>query len=133
MERISLEKLKQDLCSRITKSEWTKLEEADKSLYINEFNRSVMLRMKTAAPGEGSADPKDLKALEDDLAAYLNEYMADHPEGHKWIIIACLFLTFIERRPMHPQSAAGWTEKDGRFYCPHKVEDSLTCRYCACE
>jgi uncharacterized protein (UPF0305 family) len=59
--------------------------------------------------------------------------MADRPEGHKWIILACLYLTFAERLPMHPQSAAKWIEKDGRFYCRYMEEDSVTCRYCMCE
>ncbi len=64
---------------------------------------------------------------------YVVRYMKDKPEGHKWIILACLYLTFVEHLPMHPQHAAGWIEKDGRYYCPHMVPDSITCRYCMCE
>ena len=84
-------------------------------------------------PTNSGVDPADAATLEADLSAYLNEYMADRPEGHKWIILACLYLTFAERLPMHPQSAAKWVEKGGRQYCPSMAPESITCKYCVCE
>ena len=84
-------------------------------------------------PTNSGVDPSDAVALEADLTTYLNEYMADRPEGHKWIILACLYLTFVERLPMHPQSAAKWVEKGGRCYCPSMAPESITCKYCVCE
>ena len=75
---------------------------------------------------------ESVRELTEDLEKYLAEYLADHPEGHKWIIIACLYLTFAEGLPMHPQHAAKWQKTASGYVCPHKVEDSITCRYCVC-
>lgn len=133
------------LKKRISPEEAALLRKGTGGLCVSEFNRDVCLRLldaeipthgesgaKTYAGG-GNVDPDDAASLENDLASYLNEYMTDRPEGHKWIILACLYLTFAERLPMHPQSAAKWIEKDGRFYCRYMEEDSVTCRYCMCE
>ena len=133
------------LKKRISPEEAAMLRKGTDGLCVSEFNRDVCLRLLDAeisTPGEsgaktsaggGAVDPDDAARLEADLESYLNEYMADRPEGHKWIILACLYLTFAERLPMHPQSAAKWIEKDGRFYCRYMEEDSVTCRYCMCE
>lgn len=133
MRMLNKKDLKEELCSKITKAEWDALE-CGEGVYINSFNRSVMLRMRDAeVRAEGKLPRDSIDELTDDLSAYLKQYMADHPEGHKWIIFACLYLTFIEGLPMHPKSSAGWVEQGGKYYCIHKVEDSLTCGYCVCE
>ena len=128
------------LKERIGPEEAEQLRNGTEGLCISAFNRDVCLRLLDAdIPGvtvdryNADVDPTDAAALEADLSAYLNEYMADRPEGHKWIILACLYLTFAERLPMHPQSAAKWVEKDGRYYCPSMAPESITCKYCMCE
>ena len=129
------------LKERISPREAALLRKGTDGLCISTFNRDVCLRLLDAeistVGGTGCAaaefDPADAARLEADLTAYLNEYMADKPEGHKWIILACLYLTFAERLPMHPQSAAKWVEKDGRYYCPSMAPESVTCGYCMCE
>ena len=62
------------------------------------------------------ADENDVRELEDSLNAFLCMYMDDHREAHKWIVLSCLELTFVEGRPMHPQKKAGWKEIDGHYY-----------------
>lgn len=127
------------LKARISPREAEQLRNGTDGLCISAFNRDVCLRLLDDIPGVtvdrdfAVIDPTDAAALEADLSAYLNEYMADRPEGHKWIILACLYLTFAERLPMHPQSAAKWVEKDGRYYCPSMAPESITCKYCMCE
>ncbi|MBQ9826796.1 MAG: hypothetical protein IJM61_06420 [Firmicutes bacterium] len=133
------------LKKRISPEEAALLRKGTDGLCVSAFNRDVCLRLLDAeismsgesgtknSTGRDAVDPDDAARLEADLASYLNEYMADRPGGHKWIILACLYLTFAERLPMHPQSAAKWIEKDGRFYCRYMEEDSVTCRYCMCE
>ena len=71
--------------------------------------------------------------MEDSLNAFLCMYMDDHREAHKWIVLSCLELTFVEGRPMHPQKKAGWKEIDGHYYCPSMEKGSVVCTYCACE
>ena len=145
------------LKERISPQEAEQLRNGTDGLCISAFNRDVCLRLldaeiprgtvdrdsadracpkspkNTADSDSAAIDPADVAALEADLSAYLNEYMEDRPEGHKWIILACLYLTFAERLPMHPQSAAKWVEKDGRYYCPSMAPESITCKYCMCE
>ena len=127
------------LKARISPREAEQLRNGTDGLCISAFNRDGCLRLLDDIPGVtvdrdfAVIDPTDAAALEADLSAYLNEYMADRPEGHRWIILACLYLTFAERLPMHPQSAAKWVEKDGRYYCPSMAPESITCKYCMCE
>ena len=122
------------LCSMVSDPERTALENGGAGLYISAFNRQVLLRMLRNNGNEGpDADEQAVRELTADLTAFLNACMADHPEGHKWIIIACLYLTFVEKLPMHPQEAAKWQKVDGRFLCPSQVKDSLICQYCVCE
>jgi len=150
METITTSKLKEMLCARISDSEWEALERGGNTaqesgncktpgpggdLCISSFNRSVMLRLRDSMKDDALdvVDCADVRKLADDLSAYLAEYMADRPEGHKWIIIACLYLTFVEKLPMHPQEAAKWQKVGDRYVCPNNVPDSITCGYCVCE
>ena len=103
-------------------------------LYISNFNRNVCLRLLEGDSSyTGDVPLEKAEALSAELSAYLNEFMQDHPEGHKWIVLSCLYLTFVEHLPMHPQAAAKWVEKDGRYFCPSMAGDSLTCSCCVCE
>lgn len=123
--------LKNELCGNISEEEWAALE-AGEGLYINDHNRSTMLRMRDWSGEDKEVPEPSVRELSEDLSAYLSEYMGDHPEAHKWIIMACIYLTFMERIPMHPKST-GWEYVDGRYVCPHCVPDSIICGYCMCE
>ena len=125
--------LKEKLKNRISSEEAEKLRNSGEGLYISGFNRDVCLRLLDNCRDDESKVPDDnIDALESELKDYLNEYMPDRPEGHKWIIIACEYLTFIEHKPMHPQHAAKWVEKGGKYYCPSMQPESITCICCVC-
>lgn len=123
------------LAARITQHEAEMLRTSDPALYISDFNREVCRRIiEGPAPEEDSEiDENGVRELEDSLNAFLCMYMDDHREAHKWIVLSCLELTFVEGRPMHPQKKAGWKEIDGHYYCPSIEKGSVVCTYCACE
>lgn len=151
------------LCKRITPEEWRALECADSRLYINDHNRRALLEMRDVGQGlngirlasraslggeneavvlanadnEYDIDTGGVAALEDALQVFLDEYMAEAPEGHKWIILASLYLTYVAKRPMHPIERAGVVveERDGHtvYLCPNKVPgDNPICDACVC-
>ena len=131
---MTIEELKDKLQEQISPEEAAALRAGGEGLSINAFNTSVCLRLLDDGRRDSTPVPYEkAQTLKTDLKNYLNEYMQDKPEGHKWIIIACLYLTFVERLPMHPQTASGWIEKDGHFYCPHMVPESFICSCCMCE
>ena len=143
------------LSDRITPEEWRALECAENELLINDHNRLALLEMRevgrgligmgstlrTAPGGAGGTDAGidafGVAALEDALQAFLDEHMAEAPEGHKWIVIASLYLTYVAKRPMHPIERAGVVveERDGQttYLCPSKVPgDNPICDACVC-
>ncbi|MBO4832213.1 MAG: DUF2115 family protein [Oscillospiraceae bacterium] len=126
--------LRENLRARITPAEAVALKSGGADLCISVFNREVCLRLLDAESTHGGTVPDEkIGTLEEDLKNYLAEYMADRPEGHKWIITACLYLTFVEHLPMHPRESAKWIEKDGKYYCPSMVPESVICSCCMCE
>ena len=126
---------KEMLASRISSHEAEMLRTSDPELYISDFNREVCLRILDVPvhDDDSEIDEKDVRQLEESLDAFLCKYMDDHRDAHKWIVLACLELTFVEGRPMHPQKKAGWKEIDSHYYCPSMEKDSIVCTYCACE
>ena len=150
------------LVDRVSADEWRLLEYSGSGLRINEHNRTALLEMRDvanqippeadfeAATGNSPAgdvpgsDPHVVQVnadkaavLEGDIQAYLDEHMADAPEGHKWIILASLYLTFVAKRPMHPIERAGVVVErvDGGvvYRCPYKVPgDNPICDSCVC-
>ncbi len=60
--------------------------------------------------------------LYETLRDYLTEYMAEQPEGWKYIILACLYLTFLSEWPMHPIDRLGIRVTEGGtvYECPQK-------------
>ena len=139
-----------DLYNRLSTDEWKELKLNDPvilkgrapSLPVSEFNRQQLLRLKSlfVRGAEGKYRLRDVDTdmaehLEKNLKEFLDDNMADQPEAHKYIIVVCLYLTFVEREPMHPQEATGWEKvTDGGktvYYCPYK-NDSITCSYCVC-
>ena len=139
-----------ELVEQITHAEWDALDRCDPSLTINNHNREALLEMRALCmatdPAEAPNEPKhpepevDLEAAENlalSLQEYLDEYMSDNPEGHKWIVLASLYLAFVARRPLHPIDRAGVVveQLDGRtiYRCPLKVPgDNPICDACVC-
>ena len=154
-----------ELGGQITHAEWDALDRCDPSLTINNHNREALLEMRapcmapdTAEAAKEPTHPEldvDLEAADEhtqpepevDLEAaenlarylqeYLDEYMPDAPEGHKWIVLASLYLAFVARRPLHPIDRAGVVveQLDGRtiYRCPLKVPgDNPICDACVC-
>ena len=130
---MTVSELKNELASQISNEEADALR-SGRSLCINDFNRKVCVRLLDNERVDETAVPAErIEHLNKELSDYLKQYMADKPEGHKWIILACLYLTYVEHLPMHPQSAATWIEKDGKYYCAAMVPESITCSSCVCE
>ena len=123
------------LAERISPQEAEMLRTSEPELYISDFNREVCLRILDAPVPEDDSevDEEDVRKLEESLDTFLCKYMDDHREAHKWIVLACLELAFVEGKPMHPQKKAGWEEIEGRYYCPSMETGSIICTYCACE
>ena len=139
-----------ELVEQITHAEWDALDRCDPSLTINNHNREALLEMRALCmatdPAETPNEPKhpkpevDLEAAENlalSLQEYLDEYMSDNPEGHKWIVLASLYLAFVARRPLHPIDRAGVVveQLNGStiYRCPLKVSgDNPICDACVC-
>ena len=138
------------LVGQITNAEWDALDRCDPSLTINNHNREALLEMRalcmapdTAEAAKEPTHPEpevDLEAAENlalSLQEYLDEYMSDNPEGHKWIVLASLYLAFVARRPLHPIDRAGVVveQLNGStiYRCPLKVSgDNPICDACVC-
>lgn len=128
------EDLRNLLLSHITECEWCGLERGDDTLRIGEFNRDVLLRMrKRETPVCGNITEASIVGLHTVLDAYLQEYMADCPQGHKWIILACIYLACVESIPMHPQNIVQWVQYADGYYCPCHSGEGSVCAYCVCK
>ncbi len=125
--------LREKLLEQVSDQEWKYLLTEDPAIHISPFNREVMLRMRRTKCSKGEADVEMLRKLHHGLALYLEKYMPDDRPAHKWIILSCLYLTAVEKSPMHPRHAAGWEERDGEYCCPsYDPEEGSLCHYCAC-
>ncbi len=115
--------------------EWDALGQNDR-LPVSDFNRSVLLELRDLpVPAEGEVDMVRASGLYETLRDYLTEYMAEQPEGWKYIILACLYLTFLSERPMHPIDRLGIRVTEGGtvYECPQKSPLKKTaCAYCVC-
>ena len=109
--------------------------ERGEGLVISRHNRETLLRMLTTDPSPDGrrVDPAVLSAMEATLQGYLDRYMPDRPEGHKWIMLSCVYLAFVAREPLHPRETVGWVQREDGYHCPARetTADSL-CRWCAC-
>lgn len=126
------------LCNAVTAREWKRLEQNDPGLAIGQFNRNTLLSMRDAKLPLFEIPEADIQGLSTSLQKYLDQYMAEQPEGHKWIILACLFLALLQKQPMHPQSTVNWIRRvDGGgvlYLCPCKESGGGSiCEYCVCQ
>ena len=107
--------------------------------WMSEHNRKTMLEMmaRTECP-EDAVDETSVCALRDILEEYLGRYLSDKKENWKWIILSCIYLCFICKRPLHGQESVKYTVqvKDGAtvYYCPMKSREAGTaCSFCVCQ
>ena len=135
--KMKVQELQNKLIRAITSDEWKGLEHGDSSFVISSFNRDVLLSMKNSLAENFDIDKRSVLDLHEALQKYLNIYMADCPAGHKWIIVASIFLTFVKKRPMHPQQATHWkcfaASDKMKYICPCKdASTGSICSYCVC-
>ena len=121
------------LKSRVSEEEREDLESND-VIFISWYNRETVLRMLHDDGGEtGTVETDEADALEKALEAYLAQYMAEYPPGHKWVILSCLYLSQIAGEPMHPQRMTGWRRENGAYYCRAREDRAgSVCRWCVC-
>ena len=129
--------LKTLLLARITPEELTHLKTNSPALILSSFNREKLLEMRDFPAQEKEISPEKVKALHLALRDYLNVYMIDQPEAHKWIILTCLYLAFVKGEPLHPKEIAGYIERNdcGKrvWFCPlREGGEGSICSYCVC-
>lgn len=134
---MQVQELRNKLFEAVTADEWERLEHGDPSLVISSFNREVLLSMRNTPADNGELDTKSVCNLQEALQRYLDIYMADCSAGHKWIMIASIYLTFVKKRPMHPQQAVHWkcmaVSGKEEYICPCKdTEANSVCSCCVC-
>jgi uncharacterized protein (UPF0305 family) len=123
-----------DELRRQVSAEERKALENGEAVPVSRYNRETMLRMlRQDAPAAGLVDPARAEALRRALVAYLGTYMPDCPQGHKWIILSCLFLAMVACEPMHPQAVTGWEKRGDGYVCRAREDgDGSVCRWCVC-
>lgn len=135
---ITKKQLLEQLAGQVSEAERAALEDGGRELVISRYNRATVLKllsMKESGADYGAitVDTALVDGFKRELVEYLNRYMREQPEGHKWIILSCLFLTFIVREPMHPQEIVGWERLGGLYQCPSReMQAGSLCRWCVC-
>lgn len=113
--------------------------EEDDQLLIGHYNREIILEMLNTrlAPGGKPLDAEKVNALYQLLKSYLKQYMADQPQGHKWIILSSLYRAFIAEKPIHPVEITNvrMIQKNGKtlYICPCRENaPGSVCHFCVC-
>lgn len=130
-DHFSLKQLKDG----ITPAERAALESGGEGLVISRYNRATLLRLLAMedSPAEPRVDPASLEAMTAALGDYLNRFLPDQPEAHKWILLSCVFLAFVVREPLHPREIVQWEARQDRYLCPLRDLSPLSlCRWCVC-
>ena len=105
---------------------------------ISEHNRTTILHMmQQTEVSEDQVEETDVEDLDTILKTYLARYLPDGRDSWKWIILSCIYLGFIVRKPLHAQSMVQYTvRKKGNtteYVCPAKSQGKDTaCFYCIC-
>ena len=125
------------LQKRLSQSEWEALAKGRPLAPVSVFNQGVLLEMRDVSGADGEISIERATGLYETLRVYLSEYMAEQPEGWKYIILASLYLVFIAGRPMHPVDLLKIdvikTENGTIYKCPQKSRTKGTaCDYCVC-
>lgn len=110
---------------------------------MSSYNAENFKRLtETTLSGEDlEIDTNKLKALEKSIDHYFALYAPENIEFREFIKIISVYLTFIEKRPLHPPGiifSDGDTvyEHNGIYYCTgkkhFKKEDHSLCNFCVC-
>lgn len=111
----------------------------DEMPHISAHNRSVMLEiLDSTEQWEGEVSAELVRELKDTLEAYLGIYMAEQKESWKWIILSCVYLSFLRQIPLHAQESVHYMvrEENGApaYYCPMREEAAgSVCLFCVCK
>lgn len=108
---------------------------------ISTGNANTIIAMMAAPADRDLTAPVDIPTithLKTITYAYLEQYFSQAPEAWKWILIACIYNTFILEIPMHPKESIPFKtrEIDGKtiYYCPAKTrEPDTNCSFCVCK
>ncbi len=121
------------LRAQISEEERDDLERNDLIL-ISGYNRSTVLRLlHEDADADGTVDTERADALRRALEDYLKQYMAEYPQGHKWVILSCLYLALVAGEPMHPQRMTGWRRQGDTYFCRAREDlPGSVCQWCVC-
>ena len=132
---------KSTLAEKIIKSieddEWKMIEDGSGDVYISDHNRKVLQDLRERGLSfSGDVDEREVMTLSEALYGFLKETWPEKPMSHKYVVNACLVLTFLIEEPMHPQDAVKFkiVERDGKkvYFCPAK-QDSIICNFCISE
>jgi len=129
---ISRSEFLEGLRGRISEQEKADIESGE--IRMSSYNRTVIRRLLSgAACPEGMVDTDRADELQSALETYLERYMPEYPQGHKWIILSCLFLAMAAEEPLHPQQAAGWIRRGDACYCRAREDQpGSICKWCVC-
>ncbi len=126
------------LQTAISETEWEQLQ--NRTLPVSDFNHEILMEIKDAQPDKEntSIDIQAVENLTGILRNYLSQHLSDKPHAWKYIIICCIYLTFITQRPMHPIEKLDikvTESKEGTLYeCPQKSSKKDTsCYFCVCK
>ena len=106
---------------------------------ISEHNRKTLLEMMDRKePVFGDTDANQVRTLCRILEDYLVRYLSGKESDWKWIILSCIYLSFICGLPLHAMDAAHYTvtEEHGTrtYHCPMKsTEPDTACAFCVCK
>ena len=130
---------KRELADRILAmldtQEWEELESGSTRVPVNPYNREVLLRLReTADELSGDTDGERAGEIEEKVRRLLDGMWPEEPDAHKYVVAACLILTLLEEKPMHPPASVKYhTEvREGKavYYCPARVPDGPVCALC---
>lgn len=127
------------LNNAVTPQEWFDLRE-DSDFPISRYNKVFLLQMKRTKirwEDEKELSMNEILKLRNLLKDFLRQYMADKPEWWKWIIMACIYRTYIAEKPMHPLPVVGIQTEEVKgktiYRCPERsLEKGSVCKYCVC-
>ena len=96
--------LAENIIKSIEKNEWQQLQEGTLEVPVSEHNRTVLLELHQAGVDyTGEVCDKDVHKLSDAVYQFLKETWCSEPEAHKFVVLACLVLTFLKEEPICPK------------------------------
>lgn len=127
--------LAENIIGSIDKIQWQQLKDGGIEIPVSEHNRKVLLELEESSEEfTGDVSRSDVEKLSASVYEFLKEVWAEEPEAHKFVVLACLALTFIKEIPMHAKEKVNYREEVGEngereFFCSAKT-DSVICNFC---